>query len=81
MSAFALAGFATRCGIDCKLMRREGQRLARLAIAAAAEQALSADYLSEERPFVESLAAFVTQQAQRLSKLVADAAAIKAGYL
>ncbi|WP_043459969.1 HipA domain-containing protein [Azohydromonas australica] len=81
VSAFALADFATRCGIDRKLMRREGQRLARLAIAAAGEQALSADYLSEERPFVESLAAFVTQQAQRLSKLVADAAAIKAGYL
>lgn len=81
VSAFALADFATRCGIDRKLMHREGQRLARLAIAAAAEQALSADYLSEERPFVESLAAFVTQQAQRLSKLVADAAAIKAGYL
>jgi serine/threonine-protein kinase HipA len=81
VSTFALADFATRCGIDRKLMRREGQRLARLAIAAAAEQALSADYLAEERPFVESLAAFVTQQAQRLSKLVADAAAIKAGYL
>jgi serine/threonine-protein kinase HipA len=81
VSAFAMADFATRCGIDRKLMRREGQRLAKLAIAAAAQQAQSADYLAEERPFVDSLAAFVTRQAQRLSKLVADAAAIKAGYL
>jgi serine/threonine-protein kinase HipA len=81
VSAFAMADFATRCGIDRKLMRREGQRLAKLAVAASAQQAQSADYLAEERPFVESLAAFVTQQAQRLSRLVADAAAIKADYL
>jgi serine/threonine-protein kinase HipA len=81
VSAFAMADFATRCGIDRKLMRREGQRLAKLAVAASAQQAQSADYLAEERPFVESLAAFVTQQAQRLSRLVADAAAIKVDYL
>ena len=39
VSAFALADFATRCGIDRKLMRREGRRLAKLAVIAAAEQA------------------------------------------
>ena len=37
VSAFALTDFAARCGVDRKLMRREGQRLAKLAIAEAAE--------------------------------------------
>lgn len=80
VSAFALADFATRCGIGCKLVRREAQRLARLAIAAAAAQALSADYLADERPCRQPCC-FVRQQAQRLSKLFVDAASIKAGYL
>lgn len=79
--AFALADFATRCGIDRKLMRREGQRLAKLAIQAAAPQAGSDLYLADERPFIQGIATFVTQQALRLSKLVSDAAAIKADYL
>lgn len=81
VTAFALADFATRCGIDRKLMRREGQRLAKLAIQAAAQQAESDLYLADERPFIQGIAHFVTQQALRLSKLVSDAAAIKAGYL
>ncbi|MEX8518863.1 MAG: HipA domain-containing protein [Leptothrix sp. (in: b-proteobacteria)] len=81
VSAFALADFATRCGIDRKLMRREGQRLAKLAISAAAQQARSADYLTEERPFIEGLAAFVIRQAERLATLVSGAAAIKTDYL
>ncbi|MDZ5460118.1 HipA domain-containing protein, partial [Azohydromonas lata] len=81
VSAFALADFATRCGIDRKLMRREGKRLAKLAIAAAAEQAQATDYLPEERPFTASIAEFVERQAKRLSKLVDEAASIKADYL
>ncbi len=82
VSAFALADFAARCGIDRKLMRREGQRLATLAATEAAAQALAADYEGEEeRAFVQRIAAFVSQQAQRLNKLVADAARWKDDYL
>ncbi len=75
VSAFALADFATRCGVDRKLMRREGQRLAKLAVTAAAAQTQAVDYEGEEeRAFVQGIANFVAQQAQRLTLLVADAA-------
>lgn len=82
VSPFALADFAARCGIDRKLMRREGQRLAKLAEAAAATQAEAADYEGEaERAFVQGIARFVAEQAQRLTQLVADAARLKDEYL
>lgn len=82
VSAFALADFATRCGVDRKLMRREGQRLATLATTEAAAQAQAADYMGEEeRAFVHGIATFVSQQAQRLTKLVADAARWKDEHL
>lgn len=82
VSAFALADFATRCGVDRKLMRREGQRLANLAAAEAAAQAQAADYEGEaERAFVQGIAAFVARQAERLTQLVADAAGWKDEYL
>ncbi len=82
VSAFALADFAARCGVDRKLMRREGQRLARLAAAQAAEQARAPDYEGEaEQAFVQGIAAFVAHQADRLTKLVADAARWKEEYL
>lgn len=75
VSAFALADFAARCGVDRKLMRREGQRLAKLAAAEAAAQAQAADYEGEaERVFVRGIAAYVARQADRLTQLVADAA-------
>lgn len=75
VSAFALADFATRCGVDRKLMRREGQRLAKLATAQAAAQAQAADYEGEtERAFVKGIATFVAHQADRLTQLVEDAA-------
>ncbi|MFN7881460.1 MAG: HipA domain-containing protein [bacterium] len=75
VSPFALADFATRCGVDRKLMRREGQRLAKLAAASAAEQAQAGDYSEEdERAFVQGLATFVAEQGQRLTQLVAEAA-------
>lgn len=81
VSAFALADFATRCGIDRKLMRREGQRLAKLAAAEAAAQAQAADYEGEaERAFVQGIADFVARQADRLTQLVADAAQWKDEY-
>jgi serine/threonine-protein kinase HipA len=82
VSGFALADFATRCGIDRKLMRREGQRLAKLAAAEAAAQAQAIDYEGEaERAFVTDIANFVAQQAERLTQLVADAARWKGEYL
>lgn len=82
VSAFALADFATRCGVDRKLMRREGQRLAKLATAEAAAQAQADDYEGEaEQAFVQGIATFVAQQADRLTQLVADAARWKDDYL
>lgn len=82
VTPFALADFAGRCGIDRQLMRREGQRLAKLAAAQAAAQALADDYQGEgERAFVQGIAAFVALQAARLTQLVADAAGWKDEYL
>lgn len=82
VTPFALADFAARCGIDRQLMRREGQRLAKLATAEAAAQAQAADYQgAEERAFVQGIASFVTQQAQRLTPLVEDAARWKDEHL
>ena len=82
VSAFALADFAARCGVDRKLMRREGQRLAKLAAAESTAQAQAADYKGEaEQAFVQGIAAFVARQADRLTQLVADAARWKDKYL
>ena len=82
VSPFALADFAARCGIDRKLMRREGQRLAKLASVHATAQANATDYTSEtERAFVQGVASFVGEQADRLAQLVADAAHLKDEYL
>jgi serine/threonine-protein kinase HipA len=75
VSAFALADFAARCGVDRQLMRREGKRLATLAAAQAAKQAQAPEYEGQaERGFVQSIADFVARQADRLTQLVADAA-------
>ncbi|MFN6997208.1 MAG: type II toxin-antitoxin system HipA family toxin, partial [Aquincola tertiaricarbonis] len=82
VSPFALADFAARCGIDRQLMRREGQRLAKVAVAEAAAQAQATDYQGEaEQAFVRGIARFVTEQARRLAQAVADAARWKAEYL
>lgn len=81
VSPFAVADFATRCGIDRQLLRREGQRLAKLAEPAAMAQALATDYESDERAFAQGIASFVAKQAKRLTQLVEDAARIKAEYL
>jgi serine/threonine-protein kinase HipA len=63
-------------------MRREGQRLAKLAAAEAAAQAQAADYKGEaEQAFVQGIAAFVARQADRLTQLVTDAARWKDEYL
>jgi serine/threonine-protein kinase HipA len=82
VSAFALADFAARCGVDRKLMRREGTRLAKLAAAEAAAQAQAAEYKDEaEWVFVQGIATFVAKQAERLTQLVADAPRWKDEYL
>ena len=79
---FTVSPDTARCGIDRKLMRREGQRLAKLATTEAAAQAQAADYESEaERVFVQGIADFVARQADRLTQLVADAALWKDEYL
>ena len=63
-------------------MRREGQRLAKLAAAEAAAQAQAAEYEDEaERAFVQGIADFVARRADRLTQLVADAARWKDEYL
>jgi serine/threonine-protein kinase HipA len=75
VSPFALADFAVRCGIDRKLMRREGERLGKLATTEAAAQTEAADYEGDaERAIVQGIATFVSEQAKRLTQLVADAA-------
>lgn len=82
VSPVALADFATRCGIDRKLMQREGQRLAKLAAAQAQAQAEAIDYEEgQEQAFVRRIADFVAEQARRLTQLVADAARVKGEYL
>ena len=81
ITPFAMADFAVRCGIDRKLMRREAQRLATRARAAAAEQARAPEYAHEERDFVMQLAAFVDAQALRLTQLTTDAASIADEFL
>ena len=81
LSAFALGDFATRCGIDRKLMRREGLRLAKLASIHATAQADAPVYEATGRPFIAQLATFVAAQSDRLAKLVVDAATIPANLL
>ncbi len=82
VSAFALADFAMRCGVDRNLVRREGQRLSKLATTEAAAQAKAACYeTGEEQTFVLGIANFIAEQAKRLMQLVAEAARWKDEYL
>jgi serine/threonine-protein kinase HipA len=77
--AFQLADFAQRCGIDRRLLAREAKRLAKLAAEHAPMQALAEDYVGEdERTFANRLGAYVISQAERLIRLAADAAKIRA---
>nr|WP_314546567.1 HipA domain-containing protein [uncultured Massilia sp.] len=81
VTPYALADFASRCGVDRKLLRREAQRLSRLAADAAGELARSPDYQDDERDFIAQLAAFVKRQAQRLPELAREAATIPSEHL
>ncbi len=63
---FALADFAVRCGIGPQLLRREFQRLAKVAAAEAAAQAEAVAYEGgAERAFVQGMFSFVAKQAKQ----------------
>lgn len=82
VTAFQLADFAKRCGIDRRLLQREAKRLAKLATTRAPEQAVALDYVDDgERAFAGRLRDFVIEQAAKLTKLASDAAKIKDEYL
>jgi serine/threonine-protein kinase HipA len=81
VTPFALADFAARCGIERRLLRREAQRLARLAAPAAAELAATLGQDAGECAFVARLAAFIERQAKRLSTTAQDAVNVPADLL
>ncbi len=82
VTAFALADFAQRCGVDRKLLRREARRMARLATDLAPQQAQAADYIDDaERAFAGQLRDFIVAQAARLTQLADDAAKIEDEHL
>lgn len=77
VTAFQLADFAQRCGIDRNLLKREATRLAKLAAAHAPHQALADDYTTDdERAFASQLGRFIGEQAIRLTRIAAGAASI-----
>jgi serine/threonine-protein kinase HipA len=82
VTAFELAAFAQRCGIDRQLLRREARRMAKLAAEHAPLQAHAADYIDDtERAFAGQLSDFIGAQAARLAQLADAAAGIKDEYL
>lgn len=81
VTPFELAVFANRCGIDRRLLRREANRLCRLAGEHAPLQALAEDYLVEEKEFAATLRDFVVNQASKLTELAAAAVQIEDEYL
>lgn len=82
VTAFQLADFAQRCGIDRKLIQRESKRMAKLAMEHAPIQAQATDYIDDaERAFAGQLGDFIVKQAERLIQLADDAAKIKDEYL
>ncbi|HEU6455976.1 MAG TPA: hypothetical protein VN201_10950 [Roseateles sp.] len=63
-----------RCGIGPQPLRREFQRLAKVAAAEAAAQAEAVAYEGDaERAFAQGMASFVAKQAKRLTQWEADA--------
>lgn len=82
VTAFELADFAQRCGVDRQLLKREAQRMAKLATEHAPLQAQATDYIDEsERGFASQLRDFIVGQAARLTQLANDAAKIKSEFL
>jgi serine/threonine-protein kinase HipA len=81
VTPFSLADFATRCGIERRLLMRETTRLTELALQNAPPQAESADYEDDERPFARQVRDLVLGQATRLSELACGAADIPKRHL
>lgn len=66
VSPFAWADFANRTGTPRPLLGREMTRMGKIALQAAPAQASAEDYIDAEQGFVEQIAAFVQDQAQKL---------------
>ncbi|HSI50688.1 MAG TPA: HipA domain-containing protein [Ideonella sp.] len=82
VTAFALADFAQRCGVDRQLLKREARRFAKLATEHAPLQAQAPEYIDEaERAFAAQLRDFIVGQAARLTQLADDAAKMKREFL
>ncbi|MGM9482914.1 HipA domain-containing protein [Roseateles sp. NT4] len=82
VTAFELATFARRCGIDRQLLRRDAKRMAKLATEHAPQLAQAADYIDDnERAFARQLSSFIVAQAARLTKLAEAAATINGEFL
>ncbi|MBI3348714.1 MAG: HipA domain-containing protein [Burkholderiales bacterium] len=82
VTAFELADFAKRCGIDRQLLRRDAKRMAKLATEHAPLQAQAPDYIDDaERAFASQLSNFIVAQAARLANLAEEAYGIKDAYL
>lgn len=82
VKAFQLADFAQRCKVERRLLQREATRLSKLAAEHAVAQASADEYADEdERAFACRIRDFIVAQASRLTKLAADAAKVKGGFL
>lgn len=81
VKGYALADFAQRCGIGRRFLLSESQKLAD-GVRQHAQAVLEAQaYLEEEREFVQGIAGFVLEQAEKLLAYAREAAAIPAEYL
>lgn len=81
IKAFALADFASRVGIDRRLMQREARRMTNATRAHAAALAADGPYRDDERDFAQQLSQYVLGQAQWLETTAAEAVQIKGEYL
>lgn len=81
VNGFALADFATRCGIDRKLLHRETKRLADGVRKHAARLVDTLPYELDERIFAQQLQAYVTQRCAALELATQEAMLIKTEYL
>ena len=81
VKGFALADFATRCGIDRNLLHREAKRLADGVRKHAARLVDTLPYELDERIFSQKLQAYVTQRCAALELATQEAIRIKTEYL
>jgi serine/threonine-protein kinase HipA len=81
VSAFAWADFALRTGTPRPFLAREMRRRGSAAADAAAAQVAEAVYVGEERAFVERIAAFVREQAQKLAEMATPMTKVNRRFL